>query len=50
MDSDIKLQDGTAEVIGDKFKTSVGDLELLYRGGRLTTSGGNIDLSGLPAA
>ena len=46
MDSDILLKDdGTAEVTGDRFKTSVGDIEMYYRGGHLKTANGMLELT-----
>lgn len=44
MDSDIKLQNGTVEISGDKLKTSVSQLEMYYYGGRLAATGGNVEL------
>lgn len=46
MDSDLILkEDGTAEIAGDRFKVSVADIEMFYRGGHLTTADGNIELT-----
>lgn len=45
MDSDILLRDdGTAEVTGDRFKASVTDIQMFYRGGHLTTANGSVEL------
>ena len=45
MDSDIVLKDdGTVEVTGGRFKTSVGDIEMYYRGGHLSTKDSGVEL------
>lgn len=46
MDSDIVLKDdGTAEITGDRFKASVSDIEMYYRGGHLKTANGSLELT-----
>ena len=46
MDSDIVLKDdGTAEISGDRFKASVSDIEMYYRGGHLKTVNELLELS-----
>jgi len=45
MDSDILLKDdGTAEITGDRFNVSVGEVQLMFYGGHLTSAKGNVEL------